>query len=317
MCAFMWMSVDATFLYRSIVIVFDQSGLREKQLLRASIFVVPFVIVCAAVGATNATAYGGDDICWITVSGAFYGSVVAPMGMSLLYNTCILAAVGFSLHNREKKLGAAKSGKSKEVSILAIVVCLSVLLGLTWMFGFFVLVWDEITLQYIFTILSSLQGFGIFVHVVRGTETKKGWTEKWTSSSTRTTRTSTGSTGFGSNFFSLKRFTMDDLGKLSTLPHRAKTAKSSDVNTLPAQNESLEMDNMAIETSLDTDTLWASSPASVPTWRSHTPYSDATQPAVWTEKHSNSMMQESRLAEENDAEMTEVCHVGDGIGPRK
>ena len=37
-CAFMWMSVDATFLYKQIVIVFDDTGDRQKRILFASIF---------------------------------------------------------------------------------------------------------------------------------------------------------------------------------------------------------------------------------------------------------------------------------------
>ena len=38
LCAFMWMSVDATILYKSLVVVFHQPGRRQRLLLIISVF---------------------------------------------------------------------------------------------------------------------------------------------------------------------------------------------------------------------------------------------------------------------------------------
>ena len=37
LCAFMWMSVDATFLYKQVVIVFDDRGDRQRKLILSSV----------------------------------------------------------------------------------------------------------------------------------------------------------------------------------------------------------------------------------------------------------------------------------------
>ena len=103
------------------------------------------------------------------------------MAVSLLYNAGVLIAVVHSLRSRKKKIGAVKAAKSKDVSVLRIIVSLSVLLGLTWFFGFLVLFRDQIVFQYIFTVLNSLQGFAIFLHTVRGQEAKKHISEMFTS----------------------------------------------------------------------------------------------------------------------------------------
>ncbi|XP_065197721.1 uncharacterized protein LOC135829246 [Sycon ciliatum] len=191
LCAFMWMSVDATMLYKRVVIVFDQPGRLKQRLLCISVFVIPLVIVGVAGGVTRLDMYGSDNLCWIKADAAFFGSLVAPMAVSLLYNAGVLIAVVHSLRSRNKKIGAVKTAKSKDVSVLRIIVSLSVLLGLTWFFGFLVLFREQIVFQYIFTVLNSLQGFAIFLHTIRGQEAKKHISEMF-SSTKRATDTQSG-----------------------------------------------------------------------------------------------------------------------------
>ncbi|XP_065198236.1 adhesion G protein-coupled receptor E5-like [Sycon ciliatum] len=174
-CAFMWMSVDATFLYKQIVIVFDDTGDRQKRILFASIFVIPLVIVGISAGATTADAYGTGNVCWITSDSVFYGGLVAPMGLSILYNLAVLIAVVNALRKQRKRFSGGSHGGAKERKpMLVVIVSLSVLQGVTWVFGFLVLAHDHLVLQYVFTVLNSLQGFFIFIHTVRGHEAKKG-----------------------------------------------------------------------------------------------------------------------------------------------
>ncbi|XP_065198186.1 uncharacterized protein LOC135829721 [Sycon ciliatum] len=181
LCAFMWMSVDATMLYKSVVIVFHQPGRLQQRLLCISVFVIPLVIVGVAGGVTRLDMYGSDNLCWIKADAAFFGSLVAPLAVSLLYNAGVLIAVVHSLRSRNKKIGAVKAAKSKDVSVLRIIVSLSVLLGITWFFGFLVLFRDQIVFQYIFTVLNSLQGFSIFLHTIRGQDAKKHISEMFSS----------------------------------------------------------------------------------------------------------------------------------------
>ncbi|XP_065198063.1 uncharacterized protein LOC135829598 isoform X2 [Sycon ciliatum] len=179
LCSFMWMSVDASFLYKQIVIVFDMPSRNQKRYSLLCIFLVPMVIVGITAGATSLNAYKQEGICWIGDDAAFYAGLVSPMALSLLYNICILYRVTRSLCESDKNLGEDMKGANRitNTSALVIVVFLSVLLGVTWLFGFLVIINDHLVLQYLFTIFNSLQGFGIFVHMIRGKEAQKGLAE--------------------------------------------------------------------------------------------------------------------------------------------
>ncbi|XP_065198410.1 hemicentin-1-like [Sycon ciliatum] len=192
LCSFMWMSVDATFLYKRVTVVFDGTGQRLKILLQTLIFVIPLVIVGATAGASTADAYKDGKLCWIKDDLAFYCGLVAPVGVSLLYNLGVLLAVAASVRASRKKITTynTKKERSRDVTVLGIVVSLSMLFGLTWSFGFLVLIRDQIVFQYIFTVLNSLQGLAILIHTVRGSEAKKGLSDM-VSTSKRATSTTT------------------------------------------------------------------------------------------------------------------------------
>ncbi|XP_065197962.1 adhesion G protein-coupled receptor E5-like [Sycon ciliatum] len=193
--SFVWTSVDATFLYKQIVIVFAETKQNVRYTLHSLVFVLPLLVVSVSAGVTLADAYGGENICWIRSDPVFYGALVAPMSLCLGYNLVILATVVITLQRRGKNLATASTNARKgKKALLRVVVSISILLGLTWVFGFLVLADDNIVFQYVFAILNCLQGLFIFVHVIRGQDAKKGVEEVLSSRKTKTGST-TKSTG--------------------------------------------------------------------------------------------------------------------------
>ena len=104
----------------------------------------------------------------------FYGAFIAPIALSLLYNLTILALILHSLGKREKV--ANNKGSDGLLYLVRVVVSLSMLLGLTWVFGILVVLVEHIAMQYIFAILNTFQGFLIFIlHTARAKEVHAEW----------------------------------------------------------------------------------------------------------------------------------------------
>ena len=181
------------------------------------------------------------------------------MAVSLLYNTTILVIILNSLRKRSKNVKTASKTNSGTMYLLRVVVSLSMLLGLTWVFGILIVLVDNIVLQYIFAILNTFQGFLIFIlHTVRAKEVRKEWTSAWSSRRPSTSltftnlrRRSTGadSTGGGtlSRFRRMKRPDYD-AGDYSS--RTSSMARSTHMSTLPRNGKSNGMHSMASGTSL-------------------------------------------------------------------
>ncbi|XP_065197525.1 uncharacterized protein LOC135829047 [Sycon ciliatum] len=195
--AFMWMSADATLLYTQLVIVFGGQAATLLRNLLILIFSVPVLVVLVTAASTHMTAYGNENFCWISNDAAFYGAFIAPMTLTLIYNAVVLFAVIRSLKKRSQNVKTArrKQETSGKLYLLRITVSLSLMLGLTWVFGVLTVVVDHISVQYIFAILNTLQGLFIFVHTVRSKDVRKEWSESMSRKSGRD-----GSTMFSSSF---------------------------------------------------------------------------------------------------------------------
>eukprot|EP00117_Sycon_ciliatum_P046645 scpid95420/ scgid4496/ Latrophilin-3; Lectomedin-3 len=130
-------SLEAIMLYKQIVDIFGMiQGFTIKILILLTAG-VPFCIVFLAAAITKLSAHGNSKYCWITEDGVFYGSFIAPMCVSLLTNIAVLVRVTVSL--RRSGSAVASSIKSTDTSsasyLLRVVVSLSVLLGISWLFG--------------------------------------------------------------------------------------------------------------------------------------------------------------------------------------
>ena len=91
---------------------------------------------------------------------AFYVTVVAPAAFIILFNIISLVAIMFSLKASSQKYTThALTPKER----LRIVTAFLILFGITWIFGFLVINNSMVVFQYLFCIISSIQGLYLFI----------------------------------------------------------------------------------------------------------------------------------------------------------
>ncbi|XP_051501785.1 adhesion G protein-coupled receptor F4-like [Myxocyprinus asiaticus] len=173
---FFWMLCLSFVLLHQIIFVFDQ--LRKKVYLGLSItlgYVCPFLCVAAtfiSFGNGKHGEYYSKETCWLIYKGPFKGSMFAfviPVGTIVFINMFTLVVVIIKIVTPTVSDAKALDEKDVARSIIKTIVFLCPVLGITWIFGLFVLMIDltEYPLaqivNYAFTALNSLQGFFILL----------------------------------------------------------------------------------------------------------------------------------------------------------
>ncbi|XP_065193055.1 fibrillin-2-like [Sycon ciliatum] len=242
--AFLWMSAEATLLYTQLVKVFGGTPAWFAKAVLATVCGAPLVIVGITAGVTKLDAYTNENYCWISDFNVFYGAFIAPMALTLLYNIAILTIIIRSLHKRGKNNASMKRKGKKDnkgaLYLVRVVVTLSLLLGLTWVFGILVVLVDHIAMQYAFAILNTFQGFLIFIlHTARAPEVRKEWSGALASAGRR------GSIGYRL-ISTLRRHTITSMGSGDMMPsngastHGGRGASGGRKSgSMPARNSSL------------------------------------------------------------------------------
>ncbi|XP_068218278.1 latrophilin Cirl-like isoform X6 [Palaemon carinicauda] len=192
LAAFCWMFMEGFQLYAMLVEVFESEKPRARWYYAASYGFPAIVVAVSAVA--DPFGYKNDYACWLQTKNyfifAFVGPVIAIiiancifLGMAM-FIMCRTANISASLKNKEHtKLASVNSG-NEESALLAKVqkhaiwvrgaMMLVVLLGLTWTFGLLYLNNATVLMDYIFTVLNSLQGLFIFIfHCVQNEKVKK------------------------------------------------------------------------------------------------------------------------------------------------
>ncbi|XP_065179981.1 adhesion G-protein coupled receptor G2-like [Sycon ciliatum] len=168
--SFGFMLVLAYHLYRRLVTVLVQVG--EQFLARA---IVTVSLACAALVGLNLAifgtqSYGSDDgqLCFLVDRTSFYATFIAPLVVMFAVNGFIVSVAAEKVRKHYKCTG----GERRRVWILTKLVCsMTFLLGLTWLFGALVMIAPStVALQYMFALLNTMQGVGIFAfHVLLAT----------------------------------------------------------------------------------------------------------------------------------------------------
>ncbi|XP_071810522.1 uncharacterized protein [Asterias amurensis] len=160
-----WMAVEATNLYMFLVKVVNL-GLRHF-LVKASLLAwgTPLLIVTIIL-AVDYTQYENQQFCFLRPGGwAFLYAEIVVLALVLLYNTIIFILVLWNLYFRQRiKSTLAKNQKGKAVKRIQNSVAISVLLGLTWVFGLLsIFESSNFVFQVLFSVFNSLQGLLIFL----------------------------------------------------------------------------------------------------------------------------------------------------------
>lgn len=186
--SFCWMLVAAVLSYRRLVTVFSRDA--SHKLLRASAFA--WGAPCAVIGVLLSVAphsYSGrfdeknptTSFCY--PSGlALWLSIYAPIALMLLANWTLFALIVRSVfasrrNHPNRQVGNRHSGERHEALRCASVSFFLVFLfGLPWVFGLFSM---NVAMAYVFTLLSTFQGFVLFLFFVLGNKkTRDLWLNK-------------------------------------------------------------------------------------------------------------------------------------------
>ncbi|XP_028250416.1 adhesion G-protein coupled receptor F3 [Parambassis ranga] len=178
---FFWMLCLSSTLLHQAVFLFHKVS--KKQYLRYSLvlgYVCPFLIVLVTFltnGAGGENDYYSKDTCWLVYKGLLKGSIytfILPVGTIVFFNVFSMVVVIMKLldhHNAEK---LHEKEKSAAKTVLRTVVLLTPIFGVTWLFGFGVMLIDltdgpiALVVNYTFILLNSFQGLFIFLTTCLG-----------------------------------------------------------------------------------------------------------------------------------------------------
>ncbi|XP_078672770.1 adhesion G-protein coupled receptor G7-like isoform X1 [Branchiostoma floridae x Branchiostoma belcheri] len=183
LAAFMWMAVEAFNMYLAFVIVLGAHV--SRLILKAAVFAwgLPLIIAIATLVVDVPTTYPygqetyrSTDICWLQGNQLYYGFLL-PAGLVLLFNVIVYIVVIGKLAcggRTDGRVADPESGATRQN--LRIAIAVMVLVGLTWVFGFFMISDGRTVFSYLFCIFNSLQGFFIFIfHCLRQKEVQNLW----------------------------------------------------------------------------------------------------------------------------------------------
>ncbi|XP_022099612.1 adhesion G-protein coupled receptor G2-like [Acanthaster planci] len=160
-----WMGVEATNLYLKLIRVFraDVKHFMIKAFVVA--WGLPMIVVGVILG-VDYTVYENTTSCFLKPGNAFYYGQLLIIGLVLLFNVTIFVLVIRQLTCKADKsvCFTVRSRRSKVARRLQNMVSISILLGLTWIFGLFSVVEStNFIFQILFCAFNSLQGLFIFL----------------------------------------------------------------------------------------------------------------------------------------------------------
>ncbi|XP_018606912.1 adhesion G-protein coupled receptor G5-like isoform X2 [Scleropages formosus] len=162
LCSFTSLAVEGVHLYRMLIQVYNvhvQHYFRKMSLLTWG---APALVV-AIITAVNWKIYGMDNqsktMCWITNDMVRYITVLGYVGLVMLFNAAIFIFVVVKVVRLRMQLTAQQKGNHcRSFCSLLFLMCM---LGLSWILSVFLHENFSSSIVYIFTVLNSLQGFGV------------------------------------------------------------------------------------------------------------------------------------------------------------
>ncbi|KAK7493899.1 hypothetical protein BaRGS_00014781 [Batillaria attramentaria] len=173
--SFAWMLIEAVLQYLTFVKVLGTyiSKYTLKTVLPA--WGAPLIPVIAVLSIDHRLYRGRQDYCWMDLT-AFYYAFALPVGVIVLFNLVMFVVIMVSLVRRPEGLRSNRSKSQTVETNVKAAFTIFILLGLTWIFGFLAISHARLTFQYVFTVLSSLQGFFVFMLLVAR---RRQFREQW------------------------------------------------------------------------------------------------------------------------------------------
>ncbi|XP_073339213.1 adhesion G-protein coupled receptor F3 [Pagrus major] len=179
---FFWMFCLSTTLLHQAVFPFH--SVSKKNYMKFALvvgYVCPLLIVIITFLANKGGAEGyyySKETCWLVYTGLMVGSIhafVLPVGIIVFINIFSMLVVIMKLLDRTKVAEASRDKeKTAAITVMRSVIFLTPVFGVTWVFGFAVMLLDltdgpiAFAINYIFTLLNGLQGLFILLTTCLG-----------------------------------------------------------------------------------------------------------------------------------------------------
>ena len=208
--AFTWMNIIAldTWLVFRPSGAFARSGDSSTPLVRyiAPAWLIPLVLVGIIVGInysgvdeTYRPMFGGAR-CWFTQRMAMLVYFGLPIAVSILLNAYLYISTSINLH---RAFNTERARLNRDDHHFFVYVRLFILMGFTWIFGFLSAFLDVVAIDFIFVLLTALQGLFLFLsfvcnrHVIGDVKKKIKGEVSSSSGGRRTKETPASKTGSG------------------------------------------------------------------------------------------------------------------------
>ncbi|XP_037652131.1 adhesion G protein-coupled receptor F4 [Sebastes umbrosus] len=177
---FFWMFSLSSMLLHQAMFVFH--NVSKKTYLKLSLvlgYVFPLLVVVSTFLSYKGGAEGvyfSRDTCWLLYTGLMKGSIhtfVIPVGIIVFFNTFAMLMVIIKLLDMKTEKSMEKE-KQAAVTVVRTVILLTPIFGVTWAFGFAVMLIDltsgpiAIAVNYVFTLLNAFQGLFILLTTCLG-----------------------------------------------------------------------------------------------------------------------------------------------------
>ncbi|XP_048751357.2 G-protein coupled receptor Mth2-like [Ostrea edulis] len=169
LAAFFWMNVMSFDIFFTFSTGFTNLSKTETSSKRMQFYVLyawlgAVIIVgsAASVEYTSDSSFKpgyGDGVCWISNSKGLIVFFLVPIAILLFSNFVFFLISAISIHMSSKK--TSRILKRKNTFKLLIYIKLSVVMGLTWCFGFSAAATNSQVLWYLYIFFNTLQGFFI------------------------------------------------------------------------------------------------------------------------------------------------------------
>ena len=165
--SFTWMNVMSYDVHNTFTTLLKHSKDNTKRFKFYSMYawMLPLVIVCSGfiidkMMSTSWRPAYGSNICWISNSNGLIAFFLLPVAALVFSNVLMYIRTSWVIF-RGKRSSTKIFNKRDKCEIL-IYVKLSIIMGLTWVFAYVALIFNEDVLWYMFIIFNGSQGLMIF-----------------------------------------------------------------------------------------------------------------------------------------------------------
>ncbi|XP_037113021.1 adhesion G protein-coupled receptor E5 [Syngnathus acus] len=157
---FAWMLLEGVQLYRMVVLVFNAT-LRPLYLFLFGYGAPLVVVIVTAI--IRPKGYGTEEHCWLSLKDGLIWSFYGPVCVIIFLNVFFFIITVWKLAQKFSSLNPDLSKLNKLKAFTVTAIAQMCILGLLWVFGAFLFRKGNTAVEYIFTILNSLQGALVFI----------------------------------------------------------------------------------------------------------------------------------------------------------